>query len=272
VISDFILGFLAAAVPLPPSPADVTFNGKLEQGGLAVAVAPLNSTVEFNGRTFKVTDDGRFLVGFDRDAPESMSVTVTGPDGVSATHTLKIAPRQWQIDRVDGLPPSLVTPDPETEKRIAADGKIMAAVRARTEPAVLFNTGFVRPASGRISGVYGSQRILNGEPRAPHVGLDIAGPIGTPVKAAADGIVSLAKADMVLTGQTVVLEHGGGLDTVYIHMSEIAVTDGQHVKQGDVIGKIGMTGRANGPHLHFGATWYDTRLDPETVLTLLAER
>jgi murein DD-endopeptidase MepM/ murein hydrolase activator NlpD len=185
---------------------------------------------------------------------------------------LQVAPRRWRVERVDGLAQKLVTPDPETAARIAADNKLMAAARARTETNPFFETGFIRPAEGRVSGVFGSQRILNGVPRAPHLGLDIAGPVGTPVRAAADGIVSLAKADMVLTGQSVVIEHGHGLDTVYIHMNAIRVVDGARVKQGDVIGEIGQSGRANGPHLHFGVTWFDTRLDPETVLAVMPSK
>jgi murein DD-endopeptidase MepM/ murein hydrolase activator NlpD len=156
-----------------------------------------------------------------------------------------------------------------TEAKIAADNKIMVAARARTEPDAFYKVGFIRPAEGRISGVYGSQRVLNGTPRAPHMGLDIAAPIGTPVRAAADGIVSVAHPDMVLTGRTVVIEHGFGLDTIYIHMNALKVKDGERVKQGQVIGEIGKTGRANGPHLHFGVTWFDVRLDPETVLAVL---
>ncbi|MCB2107949.1 MAG: M23 family metallopeptidase [Rhodobacteraceae bacterium] len=249
--------------------AEIAFTGRAEQGGVVVGQVAPGTSVKFGSREIAVTSDGRFVIGFDRDAPKSADLTVTSPDGTTTVETLKVAPRKWQIERVEGLPPKLVTPDPATAAKIAADNKLMRAVRARTEPVAYFDSGFAMPAQGRISGVYGSQRILNGEPRAPHVGLDIAAPTGTPVHAAADGIVSLAKADMVLTGQTVVLEHGYGLDSVYIHMSEIAVKDGQHVKQGDLIGKIGMTGRATGPHLHFGVMWFDTRLDPETVLAVL---
>ena len=183
--------------------------------------------------------------------------------------TLTVAPRDWKIERVDGVPQKLVTPDPETAAKIAADGKLMAAARARLELTPFFETGFIRPAKGRVSGVFGSQRILNGSPRSPHSGLDIAGPQGAPIRAAADGVVSLANTGMTLTGQTVFVNHGFGLQSLYSHMSAIHVEDGQRVRQGEVIGEIGMTGRATGPHLHFGVTWFDTRLDPETVLTVL---
>jgi murein DD-endopeptidase MepM/ murein hydrolase activator NlpD len=260
---------IALLLALASSAAAVDLNGRIEQGGLAIGVAVPGSTVVLDGRAIEVAPDGEFVFGFDRDAPAKMALTVTPPNGPAETHMLDVARRDWKIETVAGLPQRLVTPDPATEALIAADNKLMRAARSRTEPEPFYRTGFIRPAEGRISGVFGSQRVLNGVPRAPHVGLDIAGPVGTPVRAAADGIVSIANPKMVLTGKTVVIEHGYGLDTVYIHMSAIAVRDGQRVSQGDVIGAIGQSGRANGPHLHFGVTWFETRLDPETVLAVL---
>jgi len=248
---------------------DIDISGRLEQGGLAVGRVPAGASVRFNDRAIATTDAGTFVIGFDRDAPAVSEMVVILPDGKTQKKSLEIIPRHWQIERVDGLPQKLVTPDPATEAHIVQDNQLMVAARERTEPIPFYESGFIRPAEGRISGVFGSQRILNGVPRSPHVGLDIAGPVGTPVSASADGIVSLAKADMILTGQTVVIEHGFGLDTVYIHMSEIRVKDGAHVKQGDVIGAIGQSGRANGPHLHFGVMWFNTRLDPETILAVM---
>jgi len=252
--------------------AAVEITGRLEQGGLAVGLAPPGARVALDGRALALTAAGEFVVGFDRDAPPAAELAVTWPDGRRETRTLRIAPRAWPIERVEGLPQNLVTPDAATQARIAADNALLAAARRRTEAEPFFKTGFAWPAEGRISGVFGSQRILNGVPRAPHLGLDIAAPVGTPVRAAADGVVSLAKPDMVLTGQSVVIEHGFGLDTVYIHMNDIRVRPGQRVRQGDVIGAIGQSGRASGPHLHFGVTWFETRLDPETVLAVLPPR
>jgi len=248
---------------------DVALNGRLEQGGLVVGQTVPGAHVTLDAKSIAVAEDGTFVIGFDRDAPATAELSISPPGGGAQKQTLTIAPRAWAIERVDGLPQKLVTPDPVTEAQIAADNTLMIAVRERTEPTPFYRSGFLRPAEGRISGVFGSQRILNGVPRSPHLGLDIAGPVGTPVRAAADGIVSLAEPGMILTGQTVVIEHGYGLDTVYIHMSEIKVSDGQRVKQGEVIGAIGQSGRANGPHLHFGVTWFNTRLDPETVLAVL---
>jgi murein DD-endopeptidase MepM/ murein hydrolase activator NlpD len=247
---------------------DVAFTGRLEQGGIAIGTAPKGATVTFNDKQIAVTPEGHFILGFDRDAPATTSVTIAR-DGKAETQTLAIAPRVWDIQNVTGLPEKLVTPDPETTAKIAADNKLMVAARGASGLIPFFEGGFMRPAEGPTSGVYGSQRILNGQPRAPHVGWDIAAPVGAPVRAAADGKVLLVNEDMVLTGKTVVIDHGYGLETVYIHMSALKVTEGQMVKRGDVIGAVGKTGRATGPHLHFGVTWFNTRLDPETVLAVL---
>jgi len=154
-------------------------------------------------------------------------------------------------------------------ERIAKENRLIRKARDESGLTPWFETGFVMPAEGRISGIFGSQRILNGEPRNPHNGLDIAAPTGTPIIAAADGVVSLIHEDMYFSGKTVMIDHGLGLESVYIHMSKIHVTDGQQVRQGELIGEIGSTGRSTGPHLHWGVSWYSTRLDPETVLRVI---
>ena len=255
-----------------PALAEVSLAGRIEQGGLVVGMAAPGAKVTYGDRSIPVTEDGRFLLGIDRDAPASAELVVIFPNGAKEVQKLTIAPRAWNIEKVDGVPQKLVTPDPDTLKHILAENKLMVAARAQLDLTPYFQSGLIRPAEGRISGVFGSQRILNGTPGSFHAGLDIAGPIGTPIRATADGVVVLRHEMMIMTGSTVVLNHGYGLQTVYIHMSAIKVADGQRVKQGDVIGEIGMTGRANGPHLHFGVTWFDTRLDPETVLAVLPAR
>lgn len=249
---------------------DISVGGRLEQGGIAIGTAPVGSWITYNGRTVPTTYVGRFVLGFERDAPARAEISIKLPKNAGVeTRTFDIKPREWAIERVNGLPEKLVKPNRRTQAKIEADNKLLDEVRERTETVPFFETGFIMPAEGKISGVFGSQRILNGEPRAPHVGLDIAAPVGTPVRAAADGVVSLAKADMVLTGKTVVLEHGFGLDSVYIHLNAIKVKEGQILRQGDIIGEVGKSGRTNGPHLHFGITWYNTRLDPQTIMAVL---
>lgn len=248
---------------------DIFLTGRAEQGGLMFGVVLPGTKVSLNGRDLMVSDEGRFVIGFGRDHAVSATLSVTASDGEIQERNISVARRHWTIERVDGLSQRLVTPDSETLVRIRSEGAMIAAARRRTEPVAFFETGFIIPATGRVSGVFGNQRILNGEPRSPHSGLDIAAPEGTAVRAAADGVVSLVNNAMLLTGKTVMIDHGHGLDTVYIHMSAIHVEDGQLVSQGDVIGEIGMTGRATGPHLHFGVNWYTTKLDPQTVLAVL---
>lgn len=265
-----ILMFLSAiCISAVSTAADDMFSGRIEQGGLVVGSVPPGTAITFEGAKVPVTDDGTFLLGIGRDAPAKIEIHLTAPDGARTTRTLAVAKRAWDIDRVDGVPQQLVTPDPELLAKITSENKLMLAAYMTLEPTPLFRTGFIRPAEGRISGVFGSQRILNGTPMAPHTGLDIAAPTGTPIHAAADGIVALSHAMMVLTGNTIILNHGYGLETIYMHMSKLLVKAGDHVKQGDVIGEVGMTGRVTGPHLHFSATWFNTRLDPETLLAVL---
>lgn len=253
----------------PAIAAEVTLGGKLEQGGLLVGTAPAGAQVALGKRKIEVGADGRFIAGFDRDAPATATLTVTVPGEVPDVRKLEIARRAWDIERVNGVPQQLVTPDPALQARIAAEQKLLNAARAKIEGRPWFESGFIKPAEGRKSGAFGSQRVLNGTPRAPHAGWDIAGPIGTKVHASADGVVSLSQEMLVMTGNTVMINHGFGLQTMYIHMSKIFVADGQEVKQGDTIGEVGMTGRANGPHLHFAASWFNARLDPETLLAAL---
>ena len=264
-----IVCLLAMCAAAPAMAVEVTLGGKLEQGGLLVGTAPANAVVTLDKRKINVSADGRFIAGFDRDAGPSATLTITVIGEAPDVRTLAVAKRTWQVEHVNGVPQQLVTPDPELEARIAAEQKFFNQARAKFETRPWFESGFIRPVEGRKSGSFGSQRVLNGTPRAPHAGWDIAAPTGTPVHAAADGVVSLAKEMLVMTGDTVMINHGFGLQTMYIHMSKIFVADGQSVRQGDVIGEVGMTGRATGPHLHFSATWFSARLDPETLLTAL---
>ncbi len=196
---------------------------------------------------------------------------MTAPDGRVTRRTLAIAQRRYDIQRIEGLPPKLVTPDAETLKRIEDDRAQIRAARAGESFELLFGILFSWPATGPISGVFGSQRILNGEPRAPHSGLDIAAPEGAPVLAAAAGRVALAADDMVLTGKTLLLDHGHGLTTSYIHLSKILVRAGESVAQGAPIGRVGKTGRTTAAHLHWGVHLFDIALDPALLVSGTAE-
>jgi murein DD-endopeptidase MepM/ murein hydrolase activator NlpD len=244
----------------------VSLDGRFTQGGLVVGRTAPGSTVAVDGRAVMVSPDGAFLLGFPRDAGRSSRLDVTLPDGRVETRTLEIEARTYDVQRITGLPPAQVTPSAADLERIRSEAATLRKARQEPGATPYFLGGFVWPADGPVSGIYGSQRILNNEPRAPHVGLDIAGPTGTPVRATADGTVVLAEPDFFFTGMTVVIEHGHGLTSVYAHLSDVAVKRGALVKAGDRIGAIGATGRVTGPHLHWGINLFEVALDPALVV------
>ncbi|MFU8833239.1 MAG: M23 family metallopeptidase [Wenzhouxiangella sp.] len=246
--------------------AQVTLDGDPIQGGLISGQAPAGSRVEFDGQQVMVSDQGHFLIAFDRDGTAARQLTVKMPDGQSWQQRLVPAEREFDIQRIDGLPPEQVTPPPEVLERIRNDAALTNRARLRRDERTDWVDGWIWPATGRISGVYGSQRILNGEPRNPHWGLDIAAPTGTPVKAPAGGIVSLAHTDLYFSGGTIFIDHGHGLVSAFLHLSEILVEESQRVEQGDLIGRIGATGRATGPHLDWRINLGSTRIDPALLL------
>ena len=249
----------------PAAAADL--SGALTQGGLITGTVPPGTAVAFDGRELRVDpQSGTFVFGIGRDHGPEATLAITHPDGRVEAQALAVAPRQWQIERIDGLPPRQVTPPPEVLERIRREGALINAARSRNSATMEFAEGFILPAAGRLSGRYGSQRILNGKPRRPHLGLDIAGPVGTPVYAAAAGEVVLAEADLFYTGGTVAIDHGHGLTTIYSHLASVDAALGDRVAQGTPIGTLGATGRATGPHLDWRINWFNVRLDPELVL------
>ena len=233
----------------------------IRQGDLVVAHSAAGCVVSVDGRRVRVSRDGTFVFGAGRDA-RAVAVAVEGGPRVSRA----VAPREWRVERVDGVPPSTVTPPPEIAERIAREQAKVAAARARDDARDDWRGGFERPVAGRVSGVYGSQRVLNGIPKDPHYGLDLAAATGTPVRAPAGGVVTLAERDLYLTGGTILLDHGHGVTSVFLHLSKVGVEVGQRVERGDVLGAVGATGRASGPHLHWGLNWFDVRLDPAPLL------
>ena len=213
----------AARACAPDLPAAVP------QGGLVVGRVAPGCTVEVGGRALRLAADGGFVFGVGRDAPSPLTLTLRDAGGRVRTHALAVTPRQWRIERVDGVPQSTVTPAPAIAARIAREQARVAQARERDDAREDYRFGFAWPARGRISGVYGSQRVLNGEPKNPHMGLDIAAPTGTQIAAPLPGVVTLVHPDMLLTGKTVVIDHGHGVSSVYIHMSRIDVSEGQRL-------------------------------------------
>lgn len=257
--------FMAGLLVLPAAVSALELDGPLTQGGVVRGQVPPGSKVVFDGRTLKVSEQGRFVIGFDRDAPERMELEVMRPDGEEVVRALEIARRDYDIQRIDGLPPSKVTPSDTDLKRIRREAALIREARRRNDPRTDFATDWVWPVTGPISGVYGSQRILNGEPRRPHYGWDIAVPTGTPVKAPAPGIVTLVHEDMFFSGGTLLLDHGQGLTSAFLHLSRITVAEGQRVEKGEKIAEVGATGRATGAHLDWRMNWFDKRVDPRTL-------
>ncbi len=241
----------------------LSLDGPPTQGGLMIGKTDPGTRVTVDGRLVRVSGEGAFLVGFGRDAKGTVSLRLVHPDGSRTEKTLSITGRNYRVQRIDGLPERQVTPKkPEDLARIRNDNAKIAAVRKKDTARPGFASGFQWPARGPLSGVFGSRRILNGKPRRPHNGVDVAAPRGSTVTAAADGVVALVHPDMFYTGKTVMIDHGHGLSSVYVHMDDILVVDGQRVAKGTPIGIVGKTGRVTGPHLHWGVSLFNTHLDP----------
>ncbi|HVO15749.1 MAG TPA: M23 family metallopeptidase [Alphaproteobacteria bacterium] len=238
----------------------------VEQGALVMGATEPGARLTLDGAQVPVAPDGRFVFGLDRDAPATATLAAVYRDGTGETRALAVAKRPWDIQRVDGLPQKMVEPDPKDLPRIKREYEMIVAARAGTTAAEYYRQKFIWPAQGRISGIFGSQRILNGTPSAPHYGVDVAAPTGAPVVAPADGVIKLAQPDMYFTGNTVLIDHGYGVSSLLIHLSALAVKVGQRVKQGELIGQVGATGRATGPHLHWGLHWYQVRVDPQLMV------
>ena len=241
------------------------FTGAFEQGGLVIGETAPDTIVTMNGRKLLVSPNGKFIFGFGRDYKKTILLRARFANGEIVERQFKIKQRKYKIQRIDGLKKAMVNPNQDALKRIKREGKLVAQARAKDTEKPWFENGFIWPTIGPISGVYGSQRILNGQPRRPHFGVDVAMPTGTPVKATTDGRVTLAEKDLYFTGGSIIIDHGHGLSSTYIHLSEVAVEVGQVVKQGETIGAIGATGRVTGPHLDWRFNWFKERLDPQLL-------
>jgi murein DD-endopeptidase MepM/ murein hydrolase activator NlpD len=261
-----IICAILTLIGLPLAAQALTLEGHLVQGGMAVGRVDPSATVRFQDKTVRVSPEGLFVIGFSRDAALESQVDVHHASGSVDSHPVRIDKRTYKIQRIDGLPPRKVTPSKQDLDRIGREIALVKKARKIDDPRTDFAQPFIWPVVGRISGVYGSQRILNGKPKRPHYGVDIAAPTGTPVKAPANGIVTLVHDDMFYSGGTLIVDHGHGLSTVYMHLHKILVNEGQPVRQGDVIAQVGATGRVTGPHLHWGMNWFDTRLDPSLLV------
>ena len=244
----------------------IEFNGKFIQGHFIIGKTGPSSKIKIDKKQIRVSKDGYFAFGIGRDRKYDIVITLE-KNGVKEKITKIIQKRKYNIQRIDGLEEKKVTPPEEVYERIKKENKSIAKARAIDTSLDYFKDKFIIPVDDAIiTGVYGSQRILNGKPKWPHYGLDFAQKEGAPVKAMISGTVTLAEPDLYYTGGTLIFDHGHGISTLYMHMNEIFVKKGQKVKQGEIIGTVGATGRATGAHLDVRLNWFGVRLDPATVL------
>jgi len=257
---------LMATAASANDPGRVVFPESVQQGAMVIGKVPPGSEVEYAGRRLRVTPYGSVVLGIGRDATEPVVVSVRRPDGSTQQARIAVTPRDWPVERVSGVPPRTVEPPPEVAARIAREAARVREARLLDDARADFARAFIWPVQGRISGRFGNQRIYNGKPGSPHSGMDIAAPTGTPVKAPAAGVVTLADPDLYLTGGTLLIDHGHGISSNFLHLSRLDVKPGDRVEQGQVVGAVGATGRASGPHLHWGMNWFEVRIDPLLVL------
>lgn len=257
---------LLLALLLSPPAQAVQLSGQFTQGGLVIGRALPGSRVEYAGRALTLSADGHFVFGFGRDADLQQQLVLVAPDGSRQVESFRIEPRHYQTQRINGISARMMNPSAEEQRQIERDMKHVAAARQVESEQEFFLEPFDWPVQGDISGVYGSRRILNGEPRQPHFGVDIAAPAGTPVVAPAGGRVTLAEPGMFYSGKTLILDHGHGLSSSFLHLSEILVGVGDQVRKGETIARVGASGRVTGPHLDWRVNWFEVRLDPQLLV------
>ncbi|MBT3460465.1 MAG: M23 family metallopeptidase [Halieaceae bacterium] len=243
--------------------------GDFRQGGLLWGQVTPSAHVALDDASILVLPNGTFVLGLGRDAPKEQVFSVVA-EGQRCTQTVAVAQRQYNIQRVEGVPQKTVTPPNDVLERIARERALVRKAKAqrieRPELLEAVRAGLSWPATGRISGVYGSQRFYNGTPGSPHYGVDVAVPTGHPVVAPGPGVITLAEVDLFYSGGTIILDHGYGLSSSFLHLSKLHVEVGQEVQRGDLIGEVGATGRATGPHLDWRMSWLNQRVDPQLLV------
>jgi len=243
----------------------IEFKGKFLQGHYIIGITDPSAKIIIDKKKVKVSDNGYFVFGIDRDRKFDLTVTKI-IDGKKEKIIKKVLKRKYNIQRIDGLEESKVTPPESVYKRIKEENNRIGEARAINSDLLFFKDQFIMPVEGIISGVYGSQRILNGKPKWPHYGIDIAAKQGTMIKSSGSGVITMAEDDLYYTGGTIIMDHGHGISTIYSHLETVLVSVGDIINQGDIIGTVGSTGRSTGPHLDFRINWFQTRLDPMSVL------
>ena len=256
---------LILAILFPFKASAIEFIGNFSQGNFILGKTEPNSKIIVNKTEVRVSNDGYFVFGIDRDRKYDLVITKIS-NGKKEKIIKKILKRKYKIQRIDGLPENKVTPPESVYKRIKTENNKIGEARAINSELNFFKDKFIMPVEGIITGVYGSQRILNGKPKWPHYGIDIAAKQGTQIISSATGVVTMAEDDLYYTGGTIIMDHGHGISTIYSHLENVLVSVGDKINQGDVIGTVGSTGRSTGPHLDFRINWFQTRLDPMSVI------
>ena len=268
-------GFMSTLASEPPTnPVQcAVLQGNPIQGGMLWGQTAPTAEIRFGDRRVPVLPDGHFLLGLGRDMPANVELVVEGE--ATCRQIVAVAGRDYRVQRIEGVPQQTVTPSDEHLERIRAEREKVRAAKSRRLPSIdgllALQQGFVWPVTGRISGVYGSQRIYNGTPGTPHYGVDVARPEGTPVLAPAAGEVTLAEPDLFYSGGTVILDHGYGFSSSFLHLSKVSVSVGDRLAPGDLVGAIGATGRATGPHLDWRMSWFNQRIDPQLLVPPMPE-
>lgn len=257
VVLCLLLGNTAVALEL---------TGNWQQGGVVIGKVPIGTQVEYRGKQLRTSPEGNFVLGLGRDAAEQAQLVTISREGERKEYRYAVKKRSYNIQKVTGVPQQTVEPDPMQVERAKREAQMAAEARKGDLPLTFFAQKFEWPLVGPITGVYGSQRFYNGVPNSPHYGVDIAKPVGTLVKAPAGGIVTLVHPDMFFSGGTLIIDHGHGLSSTFIHLSEILVKKGDEIIQGQNIAKVGKTGRATGAHLDWRMNWFEERVDPQLLV------
>ena len=261
----FILIILVVLSIFNTTSYSLEFQGKFLQGHFVLGKTKPGSEIFVDNKKLKISDKGYFVFGIDRDRKFDILIIETR-NGKSKKVIKKVFKRKYKIQRIDGLPENKVTPPESVYKRIKKENNAIGEARSINSSLTFFKSKFIMPVEGIITGVYGSQRILNGKPKWPHYGIDIAAKQGTMIKSSGTGVVTMAEDDLYYTGGTIIMDHGHGISTIYSHLENVLVSVGDMINQGDVIGTVGSTGRSTGPHLDFRVNWFQTRLDPMSIL------
>ena len=264
------VAFIVTVIPVVVSAYEI--EGEWRQGSILKGRLSTGETsLKFLGHEVPVSSSGSFVLGLGRDAPEELELTVVMTDGEKRKSSYAVVQRDYKIQRIEGVPNRTVNPAPGHYERIRKEAVLAKTARAHRRNSEDYMEPFIWPVTGPISGVYGSQRFYNGEPRRPHFGVDVARPTGTPIVAPASGLITMAHPDMFFSGGTIILDHGHGLSSSFLHLSKLLVEEGELVVQGQVIGEVGATGRVTGPHLDWRMNWLDQRVDPTTLVPPMSE-